>query len=97
MVVMLMFEVRAGEGGDHSMRFARTLFDAAAVRVRRTGGSFVPRTVDGRTLVADMSPDSDMAALAGTHRIQGLSGPTGKRHTSTVTVAVLEPSTVPVI
>jgi peptide chain release factor 1 len=90
----LIVEIRPGEGGDDALNFATELADALASFARRERCTAV---VDaGRTITVTITGTrAERLALhrfSGTHRIQRVprNDKTGRRHTSTATVAVLD-------
>jgi protein subunit release factor A len=90
----LIVEIRPGEGGDDALLFATELADAFVSFARREGCAVA---IDaGRTITATVTGARvERLALhrfSGTHRIQRIprNDKTGRRHTSTATVAVLD-------
>jgi peptide chain release factor 1 len=93
----LILEVRPGEGGDDALRFATELADALASFARRERCAAAIRT--GRTITVTITglrvERLALHRFSGTHRIQRVprNDKTGRRHTSTATVAVLDRDT----
>lgn len=89
-----LVELRAGDGGDDAVRFAKELSESFSKWLRAHGHD-VTQSDDKRrgiiTLTADGDP-AEMRQYSGVHRIQRVSGGT-KRHSSTVTVAIVLPKT----
>ncbi len=91
-----LVELRAGEGGRDAMLFCEELRAViiAYTRQRNDPAAIVPSPPGTRTLI--VSVDGARAAyerLAGVHRIQRVpkGDKRGRRHTSTATIAVVEP------
>jgi protein subunit release factor A len=89
----LIVEIRPGEGGDDALLFATELADAFASFARRERCTATVNA--GRTITVTITGARvERLALhrfSGTHRIQRIprNDKTGRRHTSTATVAVL--------
>ena len=85
----MRIEIRPGEGGDDAVLFARELHDAVVAYLRRHDSEFKLAATDRTMLVEADAPE--LAALAGTHRVQRIppNDRAGRRHSSTATVAVL--------
>jgi peptide chain release factor 1 len=92
----VVVEIRPGEGGDDAVSFAIELADAFAAHARRGACTAAVRT--GRTITVTIAGSRAtrlrLDDLSGTHRIQRVprNDRTGRRHTSTATVAVLDPA-----
>lgn len=84
-------EIRPGEGGGDAEAFAEELTAAFAGFARREG---IEHTVEaGRTTVVRLAaPAERLAFMAGVHRVQRIpkNSKAGRRHTSTVSVVVLD-------
>lgn len=85
-------EIRPGEGGEDATLFASEL--AEALRAYVTSHRVRVEVTGGRTIVLALYGDVDLVDLTrftGTHRIQRIpkSDRNGRRHTSTVTVALI--------
>jgi len=92
--VHVVIELRAADGGTDAEAFAGDLADAFIARARRRHEPIARRAGASRTIQLPLVT-ADPAAwqwLAGSHRIQRVprNDPRGRRHTSTVTVAVLQ-------
>ena len=89
----VVIELRPGDGGTDAEAFAETLADAFGARARRRNEAATRRTGASRTLLltVDTADPPAWRWLAGSHRVQRIprNDPRGRRHTSTVTVAVL--------
>jgi peptide chain release factor 1 len=88
----ILLEIRPGDGGADAETFAGELAAALAKHATKAGAT-VSDTTSGRTITLEVaSPPAGLADLAGIHRIQRIPpNGGGKRHTSTVTVAVVDP------
>lgn len=89
----LTVEIRPGEGGDDATRFADELTDAICAHARRTGCSLTRSGTDRTITVHVTGPAGALDQLerfTGIHRIQRVPVNDTRRHTSTVTVAVLD-------
>lgn len=93
-------EIRPGEGGDDAAAFATELARIIRATHTRTGGTVEIDTTNPRlvTVTLDTAP-AWVHDLAGVHRIQRIPRNDGtRRHTSTVTVAVLDhPAAAPTV
>lgn len=99
----LIVEIRPGEGGEDAEAFAGTLAQSVVAYVRRRGGEAT--VTPGRTTTVSIVPperlraelQSELSRFAGVHRIQRIprNERSGRRHTSTATVAVLDANGVP--
>lgn len=91
----MLVEIRAGEGGGDAEAFASELADAVVAYLRRTTPNLFPArsgtTARTITIAVPGPPDPTLERIAGTHRVQRIpaNDKTGRRHTSTATVAVL--------
>jgi peptide chain release factor 1 len=95
----VIIEVRPGEGGADAEQFAKQLTDAISTYLRRQDRDIQVRP--GRTTeiaVTGIERES-LPPLAGTHRIQRIpsNDSSGRRHTSTVTVAILDGAAQPTV
>jgi protein subunit release factor A len=94
MSTTLIVEIRPGEGGDDAVQFSTELADAFAAHARRNDCAATVRT--GRTITVTVTGSRatrlNLRDLSGTHRIQRIprNDRSGRRHTSTATVAVLD-------
>lgn len=92
----MLVEIRPGEGGDDSVAFSLELADAFISYLRRMGEDVT--TTHGRTIILAVSRKAADALerFSGTHRVQRVpkNDRKGRRHTSTVTVAVLDAAEV---
>lgn len=88
---MHYLEIRPGEGGDDAAAFAEELADALLRYAERRGssGKLSGREAQ-RTLVLELSGKNGLDAVVGTHRIQRVPKGSKQRHSSTVTVALVE-------
>jgi peptide chain release factor 1 len=89
---MVLLEIRPGEGGNDAVDFSHQLFEALQMFAKRNNCS-INGTRLGRTLVAEISGKS-LEWPTGVHRVQRIpkNDSSGRRHTSTATVAVIEQS-----
>jgi len=87
----MLLEVRPGEGGSEAEQFGEELFSALVSYVSAKG--FTPRAVKRtqRIFVCEVDGPDGLRSLSGTHRIQRIPRGSAARHTSTATVAVLDP------
>jgi peptide chain release factor 1 len=90
---VLAVELRPADGGDDAEAFAGELADALSARAGRLGAAVVRSHGPARTIVLTLT-DTDPEQwtwLTGVHRVQRIprNDPRGRRHTSSVTVAVL--------
>jgi len=87
----MLLEVRPSEGGDDSVAFAADLRNALLSFIRSHGCSAQPLENRARTLVT-RTDCAHLDQFTGTHRIQRIppNDRRGRRHTSTVTVALVD-------
>lgn len=90
-------EIRPGEGGDDAAEFAAELAGSLAAYAQKAGLTVQPGPSRDRTLIhaisgPDVRPTLDW--LCGTHRVQRVPATerSGRRHTSTATVALVATS-----
>lgn len=89
----MMVELRPQEGGEDAARFAEELSEVLLKRAKRLGLSARVEESDARTVVVRASGprEDELRELVGTHRVQRAgAGDKGRRHTSSVSVVVLE-------
>lgn len=85
-------EVRPGEGGADAAAFAVELVSAIRAHLRREGFGSSQEEDQSRTItVTTDAPPALLAWVGGTHRVQRIPKGAAARHTSTATVAVLDP------
>lgn len=94
---MTTIEIRPGEGGTDAATFADELTHTIHTHLRRHHHTHATYNTQGRTTVIETdAPTTEIAWLAGTHRVQRIPTRTSARHTSTATIAVLTDQTPPV-
>lgn len=83
----MQLEIRSGEGGDDATRFAHQLSSAIEGWLRRQGVRY-----KRSDLSFTLTDATDVEFLVGTHRVQRVPEGETKRHTSTVTIALVDTS-----
>lgn len=88
----MFIEIRPGAGGDDAYLFAQELADSFATYCHRNSYRWKQKTSDGRMFIYQISDDAIpiLSHFCGTHKIQRIPKKHNKRHTSTVTVVIVE-------
>lgn len=92
----MIVEIRPGEGGGDAVAFAAELAHLVATCAQRAGHHTTVDTSNERLVIVTLPDTAGWARhLAGTHRVQRIPKGAAARHTSTVTVAVLDDGAAP--